>query len=323
MANYNKSFNFKKGLQVDTDNFVINANGLVGIGTSIPGKYLDVYGETRITGLATVSNLYVSGTSDFNSDLRVGSTVTLTPSGNITATNFYGNGNTLSNIVGYSTEAWIVNIAQTGLSTTLKVGIDTASKDDYDLVVGSGVSVSGNSGNIDISGTLTAATLSGSLDASNITGTISDSLLPGTITSDITGDLTGTASNATNLVNAANITNGTINDARLPDLITSSINSTGISTAGSLIANDRIGIGTNNPTKEFHIVKSSGNAELQIVSETGSSSISVAKTATASGVAGTEGGEIHFSNDDLRISNYDDGNLSFFLHRNATMRINI
>ena len=31
MANYNKSFNFRNGVQVDNNNFVVNANGLVGI----------------------------------------------------------------------------------------------------------------------------------------------------------------------------------------------------------------------------------------------------------------------------------------------------
>ena len=40
MANIRKSFNFRTGLQVDNDNFVVNANGLVGIGTSIPQGYL-------------------------------------------------------------------------------------------------------------------------------------------------------------------------------------------------------------------------------------------------------------------------------------------
>ena len=42
MANYNKAFNFKNGVQVDNDNFVVNANGLVGIGTTVPSAFLDV-----------------------------------------------------------------------------------------------------------------------------------------------------------------------------------------------------------------------------------------------------------------------------------------
>ena len=65
MANYKKSFNFKSGVQVDTDNFVVNANGLVGIGTSIPRKQLDVYGTIRTSGLVNAANINVSGASTF------------------------------------------------------------------------------------------------------------------------------------------------------------------------------------------------------------------------------------------------------------------
>ena len=61
MANIRKSFNFRNGVQVDNDNFVVNANGLVGIGTSIPSQYLlNVYGDTRVTGLTTANNVYVT-----------------------------------------------------------------------------------------------------------------------------------------------------------------------------------------------------------------------------------------------------------------------
>jgi hypothetical protein len=59
MANIRKSFNFRTGLQVDNDNFVVNANGLVGIGTSTPQNYLlNVHGDTRVTGLTTSGELY-------------------------------------------------------------------------------------------------------------------------------------------------------------------------------------------------------------------------------------------------------------------------
>ena len=49
MANIRKSFNFRNGVQVDDDNFIVNANGLVGIGTSIPSEVLDVYGNIRVS----------------------------------------------------------------------------------------------------------------------------------------------------------------------------------------------------------------------------------------------------------------------------------
>ena len=38
MASIRKSFSFRNGVQVDEDNFIVNANGLVGIGTSIPNE---------------------------------------------------------------------------------------------------------------------------------------------------------------------------------------------------------------------------------------------------------------------------------------------
>jgi hypothetical protein len=44
MSNYQKAFNFKAGVQVDVDNFVVNSLGNVGIGTSVPTQPLDVYG---------------------------------------------------------------------------------------------------------------------------------------------------------------------------------------------------------------------------------------------------------------------------------------
>ena len=59
MANYRKSFNFRNGVQVDNDNFIVNPNGLVGIGTSIPTELLDVRGTAKVTGIVTTTDLWV------------------------------------------------------------------------------------------------------------------------------------------------------------------------------------------------------------------------------------------------------------------------
>ena len=72
MANIRKSFNFRTGLQVDNDNFVVNANGLVGIGTSIPTEAIDAIGNAKISGLTTTTNLGVAETANFYGDLKVG-----------------------------------------------------------------------------------------------------------------------------------------------------------------------------------------------------------------------------------------------------------
>ena len=47
MASIRKSFSFRNGVQVDEDNFIVNANGLVGIGTSVPSEFLDVRGTAK------------------------------------------------------------------------------------------------------------------------------------------------------------------------------------------------------------------------------------------------------------------------------------
>jgi hypothetical protein len=93
MANYNKSFNFRNGVQVDDDNFIVNANGLVGIGTSIPTEFLDVHGTAKVTGLVTATNLTITGVSTFYSDVKIGSGITMYAStGIVSATAFYGDG---------------------------------------------------------------------------------------------------------------------------------------------------------------------------------------------------------------------------------------
>ena len=58
MANYNKQFNFRNGVQVDDDNLVVNAVGLVGIGTTIPTENLDVRGNAKISGFSSATSTF-------------------------------------------------------------------------------------------------------------------------------------------------------------------------------------------------------------------------------------------------------------------------
>ena len=59
MANYNKQFNFRNGVQVDNDNLVVSPTGLVGIGTTIPTEILDVRdGNAKVSGFVTAASLY-------------------------------------------------------------------------------------------------------------------------------------------------------------------------------------------------------------------------------------------------------------------------
>ena len=124
MGNYTKSFNFRNGVQVDDSNFIVNANGLVGIGTSIPEKRLDVrgntkiIGDTRLVGLTSITDLNVVGVVTIGSAVKIDS-----GSGIITATKFVGDASGLQNIVAIATDGFIANAGT--LSTTAKIGIGT------------------------------------------------------------------------------------------------------------------------------------------------------------------------------------------------------
>ena len=162
MANIKKSFNFVDGLQVDFDSFVVNNVGNVGVGTSSPSVYLfNVYGDSRVTGLTTTGALSVSGVSTFASDVKIGSAVTITSStGIVSATSYYGDGSNLTGVFAIATQGWISVNGNTGLSTTLNVGIGTTQTNtEYDLIVGTGISFAGNSGNAVYTGIITSSKL--------------------------------------------------------------------------------------------------------------------------------------------------------------------
>ena len=130
MANYNKSFNFRNGVQVDDDNFIVNPNGLVGIGTSIPTEFLDVYGNAKVSGLVTTTNLYVTGISSFYGNVKVGTGITLYPSnGAVGASTFYGSAAGLTGIYAIAVDGWYVSGGT--ISTTSKVGIATTNPQYY------------------------------------------------------------------------------------------------------------------------------------------------------------------------------------------------
>jgi len=149
MANIRKSFNLRNGVQVDDDNFIVNPNGLVGIGTSLPTAFLDVYGTAKFTGLVTTTNLVVTGVSTFFNDVKVGSAITLTSSGDVRAGTFFGSAAGLTGIFAISTSGWFINAGN--ISTTSKVGIGTTLPSSQLDVVG----------DVRVSGIITASNFSG------------------------------------------------------------------------------------------------------------------------------------------------------------------
>ena len=244
MANINKSFNFRNGVQVDNDNFVVNANGLVGIGTSIPRELLDVYGTAKITGLVTTTNLAVSGVSTFYSDVKVGSGITFVPStGAVRATTFYGSAAGLTGFYAVATDGWSVNSAISGIFTSFSVGIGTTNP-EYSFQIGqnpsngNGFCVDSISANVRTTGIITAGYFSGngssltSLNATNITsGTISNSYLPVINNNRLPSNI-----NVSGIITATNGFNGSITGN-----ITGNVYSTGVSTFSGGIAGNVTG----------------------------------------------------------------------------------
>ena len=124
MANYRKSFNFRNGVQVDDDNLVVNANGLVGIGTTVPTEALDVRGAAKVVGRVTSNELTVSGVSTF-SEVRIGTGITISANSGIISATFSGDGSSLVNI---PTSQWIdvdVGLGFTSIYAAGNVGVGT------------------------------------------------------------------------------------------------------------------------------------------------------------------------------------------------------
>ena len=119
MANFSKSFNFRNGLQVDDNKLIVKPNtGLVGIGSTIPTQILDVEGNINSSGTLNSTNVEVGTgiTVGINSAIKLDG-----GSGRITATEYIGDGSTLTNVVAIAT-AGFKELSGT-LSTTSSVGI--------------------------------------------------------------------------------------------------------------------------------------------------------------------------------------------------------
>ena len=138
MANYNKQFNFRNGVQVDNDNLVVSPTGLVGIGTTVPTEHLDVLGNAKVSGFSTSSSLFAQTLEVRDSittpnvtftDFIVGSGVTI-GSGIVTATGsgivtYYGDARYL---LGMPTSQWKdidVGLGFTSIYNEGNVGVGT------------------------------------------------------------------------------------------------------------------------------------------------------------------------------------------------------
>ena len=202
MANIRKSFNFSDGLQVDTDNFIVNPLGNVGIGTTIANEYmLNVYGINAIrgVGISTLNKLYIG--------VGTATTMNATTSnmGNLTCDTITlsGQGTQIDNIIGFATDGfnYITNIPNkngvlppienpvAGLVTSISVGLGDTVLSDYTLLIGQDPSGTGTNG-ISFTGSDGSVTATGSISAGSYK--LGD-------TDIITADGTNTTVSATNL----------------------------------------------------------------------------------------------------------------------------
>ena len=323
MANIRKSFNFRNGVQVDNDNFVVNANGLVGIGTSIPTEAIDAIGNAKISGLTTTSTLGVGETANFFGDLKAGS-INIDPvSGIVTATKFIGDASGLTGIVAISTTGFIAE--GVGIHTFKSVGIGTTNPEYY-LQVGenpaSGVGVGITDGGIVVSGVITATTFKGAFDG-NVTGvtngiavtatkleTARDFNIAGDIeASTISFDGTGNVSFASTLTSSFSAnTSGIISATKFVGVVTAT--EAGITTAtitNANLTNADVGIGT---FDDLRINKTT--AASLVVTSTTNSSVSIGESVGA----GNSSAQLLYTpgTGRLDINNYDVGGVSINLH---------
>ena len=316
MANIRKSFNFRSGLQVDNDNFVVNETGNVGIGTSTPQEYLlNVYGDKalRVTGLTTTGRLYAGiGT------VGVLSATSADVSGILTVGQFkVGSSEVVDNLIGYARTTFITDNAGVGLHTTSKLAINTTTSpgaSDVQFKV---------YGDANVTGVLTATTFSGSLPVTDLSGTLTNAQLPtninkltGIITaSSFVGSFSGNATTASNLTGNPNIT--------VTSVGTTDVNASGIVTAATelnvgsdgvgltALSTGNLGIGTTNPTSEIQVRKASGSL-VEVVSDSGQARISVGQSVGA----GNSSAVLRFGNSAgvLDIINNDVGDVNTIIH---------
>ena len=343
-SNYRKSFNFKNGVQVDTDNFIV-AGSMVGIGTTIPRQFLDVYGndsgavqvqgQVKVSGLTTTAKLYAGiGTIDnltgTASSIGIGTFDQLQ----------VGNSPTVNNLIGYAYTAWITDDGGIGLRTDASVGIGTTTSANYALLIGSLPTVAGASGigftdgDIRATGIITAPTFVGSLTGVAASATI----LEESRTFGITGDLIGTAisfNGSENVSIAGTLsttfnanTSGIITAATLSGVLTASSGYIGTATVLDLtqvsggiatflnidgtyadFEKIDIGIGT---AQEFTVKDDDTNTTLRVNNDS-TSIISIGKSEPQ----GNQSAEIKYNDSDttLQIANYDIGGVDVLLHQ--------
>ena len=240
MANLKKSFNFRHGVQVDDDNFIVDTLGRVGIGSTIPSEFFDVGGNIRIRGTVFANEVNTDSLLNTSEDgiasfklVNVG--ITSITNGVIQASTgivtYYGDARYLQ---GMPTSQWVdtdVGLGYTSIYAAGNVGIATTDP-RYNLQIGAASTLTGSiteGVGISSSGYIV---LTGGIDASS-SGIISAFEFKGSGSG--TAEFIGIGSELTGL-DADNIAYGTIPSNKFGDLNVGNIySSSGIITATSFI----------------------------------------------------------------------------------------
>ena len=166
MANFSKSFNFRNGVQVDNDKFIVKpTTGLVGIGITQPTEVLDVVGNIQATGITSARDIFAGAgiTVGYANSNRIMLDIDpLTGVSSITAQRFYGDGSNMSGIFAISVAGFVANSTNGGILTSFrKVGIGVTTPTDR-------FNVEGDSKFTGITTFVGVSTVSGDLFSTNL-----------------------------------------------------------------------------------------------------------------------------------------------------------
>ena len=341
MANIRKTFNFREGVKVD-DSVLVVAGQRVGIGSTVPTKVLDIKGDVISSGQVTVSKLFVNGGISTFSDVKIGTGITIqSSSGIITASKFFGDGSTLSNL---PTSQWTdtdIGLGFTSIYNSGNVGVGTTDPRST-FQVGSnpntagknGVIISKTSGNIKSSGIITASSFVGDgsaltgITADNIPGSVANAQVAGfaqtagiaTIAQGLTGTpdivvgyVTATSANYSGVVTATTFVGAFTGNASSSTVTSTLDPSTNYTIGNTKILSAGIGsfvsagIGLTNPASDLQIY----NANNSVITLGRSTSATGSNGAISFGKVN---GSFPYSGaTSLDILNYGSGNVNFYL----------